>query len=81
MRIRQRAILTVRQLFWDSVKRRPYSTYNDEYFMELALDLAQQSFQQDEVPIGAVVVDSEHRVSGYDRNDFHELHTSYSSCY
>ena len=30
--------------------------YNDEYFMARALDLAMQAYEEQEVPIGAVVV-------------------------
>ena len=30
--------------------------YSDEYFMTRALDLAMQAFEEQEVPIGAVVV-------------------------
>lgn len=32
---------------------------NDEYFMQLALKEAQQAFEEDEIPIGAVVVQND----------------------
>ena len=35
--------------------------FNDEYFMQLALQEAQQAFQEGEVPVGAVVV-SQNRI-------------------
>lgn len=37
----------------------PISLYTDEYFMKEALKQAQQAFEEDEVPIGAIIVCNE----------------------
>lgn len=45
----------------------------DEYFMQQALKLAQQAFEEDEVPIGAVVVWNQ-RIIGKGYNQTEKLH-------
>ena len=46
--------------------------FSDAYFMRKALDLAQQAFDDDEVPIGAIVV-SENKIIGKGYNQTEKL--------
>jgi tRNA(adenine34) deaminase len=43
-------------------------TKEDEYFMSLALDEARKAFEENEVPVGAVLVSSEGEVLAKDHN-------------
>ena len=44
--------------------------FSDEYFMGKALQLAQQAFEEDEVPIGAVVVHNQRIIAkGYNQTE------------
>ena len=41
-----------------------YPLYSHEYFMNKALDLAQQAFEEGEVPVGALVVTTNNQIIG-----------------
>ncbi len=45
-----------------------YVLYSDEYFMSYAVEQARSALAVDEVPIGAIVVDSENKIIGYGYN-------------
>lgn len=49
-----------------------YTKEQDEYFMGMALELASRAFQEDEVPVGAVVV-CQHKIIGKGYNQTHTL--------
>ena len=49
--------------------------FSDEHFMKEALKLAKQAFEEDEIPIGAVVV-SKNRIIGRGYNQVERLHDS-----
>ncbi len=48
------------------------SIHTDEYFMKQALQLAEQAFEEEEIPIGAVVV-SQYRIIGKGYNQTERL--------
>ena len=57
--------LYLRDYFMEEVE-----LFSDEYFMGKALQLAQQAFDEDEVPIGAVVVHKERIIAkGYNQTE------------
>ena len=54
--------------------------FSDAYFMRKALDLAHQAFEDDEVPIGAIVV-CDNKIIGKGYNQTEKLHYKYRSAY
>lgn len=48
---------------------------NDEFFMQQALEQAEKAFDQQEVPIGAVIVDAEEIIVGVGYNLVETLHS------
>ena len=53
----------------------PFGIDNDNKYMEKALILAQRAFDADEVPVGAIVVNSQGKIIGRGRNKVEEHHT------
>ena len=53
--------------------RASYPIYSHEYFMAKALDLAQQAFEEGEVPVGAVVVTPQNQIIGKGYNQTERL--------
>ncbi|MGZ5243689.1 MAG: nucleoside deaminase [Bacteroidia bacterium] len=51
-----------------------YPVFSDEYFMHKALQLAQEALEEDEIPIGAVIVSSGQKVIAKGYNQTERLH-------
>ena len=54
--------------------RNSYPIYSHEYFMAKALDLAIDAFENDEVPVGAIVVAEGKKIIGKGLNQTEQLH-------
>ena len=54
--------------------RNSYPIYSHEYFMAKALDLAIDAFENDEVPVGAIVVAEGKKIIGKGVNQTEQLH-------
>ena len=51
-----------------------YPVYSDEYFMQKALQLAEQALAEDEIPIGAVIVAGGQKIIAKGYNQTERLH-------
>ena len=53
--------------------------YTDEYFMQLALELAKKAYYEDEIPVGALIV-KENKIigQGYNQKDTEKLVTKHA---
>jgi len=51
-----------------------YPVFSDEYFMHKALQLAHQALEEDEIPIGAVIVSNGQKVIAKGYNQTERLH-------
>lgn len=51
-----------------------YPIFSDEYFMHKAMQLAQQALEEDEIPIGAVIVSNGQKVIAKGYNQTERLH-------
>jgi len=49
-----------------------FTLYSDQYYMNIALQLAKQSASKDEIPVGAIIV-SQHKIIGKSGNQTQEL--------
>jgi tRNA(adenine34) deaminase len=50
------------------------SIFSDEYFMRIAVGLAQQAAEDDEIPVGAVVITDDFKIIGKGYNQTEKLH-------
>ncbi len=53
--------------------KKSYPLYSHEYFMSKALDLAEQAFQEGEIPVGALVVTASNQIIGKGYNQTERL--------
>lgn len=53
--------------------RKSYPIFSHEYFMQKALQLAEEAYEQDEIPVGAIVVASGNKIIGKGFNQTEKL--------